>query len=143
MHGLGVYHLPGSTPEVITSTAPASAAECLHARVARLRLLYESHPRTPMAVRWFFLESIIHRLRNTLNGNRPSWSFDPGPAQPPSGCQMVLALIHRGAFRTAFSRVSSWVEIRCSSSTRNRWDACMHGCGTCSSCTGKPPKRSF
>ncbi len=32
-----------------------------------------------------FLESIIYRLRNTLNGNRPSWSFDPGPAQPPSG----------------------------------------------------------
>jgi hypothetical protein len=31
----------------------------------------------------FFLESIIYRLRNTLNGNRPSWSFDPGPAQPP------------------------------------------------------------
>jgi hypothetical protein len=31
-----------------------------------------------------FLESIIYRLRNTLNGNRPSWSFDPGPAQPPS-----------------------------------------------------------
>ncbi len=27
-----------------------------------------------------FLESIIYRLRNTLNGNRPSWSFDPGPA---------------------------------------------------------------
>ncbi len=27
----------------------------------------------------------IYRLRNTLNGNRPSWSFDPGPAQPPSG----------------------------------------------------------
>ncbi len=28
------------------------------------------------------LESIIYRLRNTLNGNRPSWSFDPaGPAQ--------------------------------------------------------------
>jgi hypothetical protein len=23
----------------------------------------------------FFLESIIYRLRNTLNGNRPSWSF--------------------------------------------------------------------
>jgi hypothetical protein len=23
-----------------------------------------------------FLESIIYRLRNTLNGNRPSWSFD-------------------------------------------------------------------
>ena len=35
-------------------------------------------------------------------------------------CQMVLALIHRAVFRTAFSRVSSWVEIRCSSSTRNR-----------------------
>jgi hypothetical protein len=34
---------------------------------------------------FFFLESIIYRLRNTLNGNRPSWSFDPGPAQPPSG----------------------------------------------------------
>ncbi len=33
----------------------------------------------------FFLGSIIYRLRNTLNGNRPSWSFDPGPAQPPSG----------------------------------------------------------
>jgi hypothetical protein len=32
----------------------------------------------------FFLESIIYRLRNTLNGNRPSWSFDPGPAQPPT-----------------------------------------------------------
>ena len=30
-----------------------------------------------------FLESIIYRLRNTLNGNRPSWSLDPGPAQPP------------------------------------------------------------
>jgi hypothetical protein len=29
-----------------------------------------------------FLESIIYRLRNTLNGIRPSWSFDPGPAQP-------------------------------------------------------------
>jgi hypothetical protein len=29
-----------------------------------------------------FLESIIYRLRNTLNGNRPSWSFDPEPAQP-------------------------------------------------------------
>jgi hypothetical protein len=28
-----------------------------------------------------FLESIIYRLRNTLNGNRPSWSFDPEPAQ--------------------------------------------------------------
>ena len=27
-----------------------------------------------------FLESMIYRLRNTLNGNRPSWSFDPGPA---------------------------------------------------------------
>jgi transposase InsO family protein len=32
-----------------------------------------------------FLGSIIYRLRNTLNGNRPSWSFDPGPAQPPGG----------------------------------------------------------
>ncbi len=35
------------------------------------------------ARRSLFLESIIYRLRNTLNGNRPSWSFDPGPAQPP------------------------------------------------------------
>ncbi len=60
----------------------------------------------------------------------------------PDSCQMVLALIRRAAFRTAFSRVSSWVEIRCSSSTRNRCGACM-GCGTCSSCTGKPPKRSL
>jgi hypothetical protein len=33
---------------------------------------------------FFCLESIIYRLRNTLNGNRPSWSFDPEPAQPPS-----------------------------------------------------------
>ena len=45
----------------------------------------------------------------------------------PDSCQMVLALIHRAAFRTAFSRVSSWVEIRCSSSTRNRWGIRMHG----------------
>jgi hypothetical protein len=89
MHGLGVYHLPGSKPEVITSTAPA--IECLHARVARMRLLYESHP------------------------------------PDPDGCQMVLALIRRAAFRTAFPRVSSWVEIRCSSSTRNRWGIRMHG----------------
>ncbi len=36
-------------------------------------------------------------------------------------------MIHRAAFRTAFPMVSSWVEIRCSSSTRNRCGACMHG----------------
>jgi hypothetical protein len=47
VHGLGVYHLPGSKPEVIASTAPAT--ECLHACKARMRLLYESHPRTPIA----------------------------------------------------------------------------------------------
>ncbi len=35
------------------------------------------------AGRGIFLESIIYRLRNTLNGNRPSWSFDPGPAPTP------------------------------------------------------------
>jgi hypothetical protein len=45
------------------------------------------NPERPVAVRrespfFFFLESIIYRLRSTLNGNRPSWSFDPGPAQP-------------------------------------------------------------
>ncbi len=37
-----------------------------------------------------FLESIIYRLRNTLNGNRPSWSFDPGPAQPLSGSYAMV-----------------------------------------------------
>ncbi len=37
-------------------------------------------------------ESIIYRLRNTLNGNRPSWSFDPGPAQPPSRRKLSLRL---------------------------------------------------
>jgi hypothetical protein len=45
----------------------------------------------------------------------------------PDSCQMVLALIHCAAFRTAFPRVSSWVEIRRSSSTRNRWGACAWG----------------
>ncbi len=37
MHGLDVYQLPGSKPEVIKSRAPAT--ECLHARVARMRLM--------------------------------------------------------------------------------------------------------
>ncbi len=50
MHSLDVYHLACTKPEVITLRAPAT--ECLHARVARMRLLYESHPRTPIAVRW-------------------------------------------------------------------------------------------
>ncbi len=36
---------------------------------------------------FLFLESIIYRLRNTLKGNRPSWSFDPGPA-PLFSCQL-------------------------------------------------------
>ena len=75
MHSLDVYfvyHAPGSMPEVIASRAPAT--ECLHARVARMRLLYESHP------------------------------------PDPDGCQMVLALIRRAAFRTAFPRVSSWCD---------------------------------
>jgi hypothetical protein len=105
MHGLGVYHLPGSKQEVITSGAPAT--ECLHARVAPDAFVVRVSP--------------------------------PGP----DSCQMVLAFICRAAFRTAFPRVSSSVEIRCSSSTRNRWGACMHGCGTCSSFTGKPPSGPF
>ena len=50
MHGLDVYQLPGRNPEVFTSRARGT--ECLHARVARMRLMYESHPRTPIAVRW-------------------------------------------------------------------------------------------
>ena len=50
MHGLDVYQLPGRKPEVFTSRARGT--ECLHARVARMRLMYESHPRTPIAVRW-------------------------------------------------------------------------------------------
>ncbi len=51
-------------------------------------------------------------------------AFDVRVLPPdPDSCQMVLALIHRAAFRTTFSRVSSWVEIRCSSSMRNRWGA--------------------
>jgi hypothetical protein len=45
MHGLDAYHLPERKPEVITSRAPAT--ECVHARVARMRMLYESHRRTP------------------------------------------------------------------------------------------------
>ncbi len=89
MHGLGVYHLPGTKPEVITSRPPAT--ECLHARVAP--------------------DAFVVRV----------WPLDP------DSCQMVLALIHRAGFLTAFSRVSSWVEIRCSSSARNRWGVCIHG----------------
>jgi hypothetical protein len=44
----------------------------------------------------FFLESIIYRLRNALNGNRPSWSLDPGPAQPSRGNPSWLGLNEAG-----------------------------------------------
>ncbi len=45
MHGLDVYQLPGRNPEIFTSRARGT--ECLHARVARMRLMYESHPPDP------------------------------------------------------------------------------------------------
>ena len=68
-------YLPGSKPEVITSTAPAT--ECLHARVARMRLLYESHPRTPIAVRWCLRSSIVRRSEPPSPGS----PHGPGPGR--------------------------------------------------------------
>ena len=95
MHGLSVYRLHGSKQEVITSTAPAT--ECLHARVARMRLLYESHPRTPIAVTWCLRSSVVPRT-------------EPPPPGSPHGSRFVARVPHaphaRGVGRAPHSRVS-------------------------------------
>jgi hypothetical protein len=67
--------LGSSARDVLEHSHPELPRDQLLARKAKL-------PPHPLV---FFLGSIIYRLRNTLNGIRPSWSFDPGPAQPLNG----------------------------------------------------------
>jgi hypothetical protein len=77
-----------SIEALAVAPAPSTRNHVLSLSLLQVRTL-PSRVMTSNRARHAFLESIIYRLRNTLNGNRPSWSFDPGPARARHASELI------------------------------------------------------